>query len=1115
MNKIKSKVRQILKGTKSPKKSPIKLKQKLTIIQANQRLTINGCLRKPHYQVKELWFVSRIDRGRVIKIPMKSISSEFSFEIDYEQLIDMNQWGERDVFDLYLNIIISKDDIDEREYNSLQTKSETVIQELEETFEYRVRLGKFEETIRKGFQPIEIFDSKYLFYISTKGNISVKINHDVRPNLKMKLQSITTNKHSMDISGKVFTKNSDVTNAKLVIRGRDNNSRVEYPTTLNPIVEEIKRKFGLNRYQFNNHINFNELFNENQLNEDIYDIYLELELHDHEDPILIRVGNPTYKNIKFKKDISAIRNRDVFAISPYYTVKKFNLSLQIDQFDRSEYNYLQRMMRWSWLIRPFYKNKNIWIVGERPYKAQDTGYHFFKYSREKHKNKNIYYVIDENSPELKNIKDLGNILYYKSKKHIKYTLMSTRVISSHHPDYIYPLRTSEFKNKVKAYKVFLQHGVIGTKNTVHFYGKKSPSFYTDLFLTSSKFEKNLIINDFGYKPSEVEVTGLSRFDSLFNSDIKEERQLLIIPTWREWLVTDEKFLASIYFERYRSLVNDPYLHQLAKEYNFEVVFCLHPNMQKFTSYFKDAPVKVINQGEEDVQDLLKESSMMITDYSSVAFDFSFLEKPIVYYQFDRQRFIGKKGSHLDLDNDLPGDIVYEHEAILGLVEEYAKSNFKMKESLRIRAAKFLDYKDQLSSERIYQAIDNFTKDKGNRILESNIYKKIFKRYRKSKYYYPSMRLFYNLGKKILPVDEKLILFESGVGKQYSDSPRYIYEELVRRNLGYKFVWVTNQKIPFHDNNTIKIKRLSPSYFYYLVKARFWVNNQNFPTYIIKRPETTYIQTWHGTPLKKMLFDIENVQGRSDDYLDRVYRATQTWDYLISPSPYASEAFRSAFKYEGNIMEIGYPRNDIFYNSASLDIASRVKSKLNIPKDKKVILYAPTFRDDQTSKKNKFLFEIQLDLEKMKETLGDEYVLLLRMHVVVSNKLKIPKELTDFAIDASKYSDIQELYLITDVLVTDYSSVMFDFANTRKPILYFTYDLDLYRDQIRGFYMNFEKEAPGPLLKSTDEVVNSINNIKSVSDEYKDLYDSFVENYCALEDGNASARLVNLIFDKSK
>src|SRR5699024_2035953 len=158
----------------------------------------------------------------------------------------------------------------------------------------------------------------------------------------------------------------------------------------------------------------------------------------------------------------------------------------------NSYSYLRKASRWSWLLRLFNIRRDIWLVGERTYKAQDTGYHFFKYMRENYPDKQIYYVIEENSPELINVEKYGNILFYKSKKHILYTLLAIRIISSHHPDYLYPLRTKSFLRKVKAKKVFIQHGVLGTKNIEHFYGKNSPSFSTDLFFVSSDYEKNIV-----------------------------------------------------------------------------------------------------------------------------------------------------------------------------------------------------------------------------------------------------------------------------------------------------------------------------------------------------------------------------------------------------------------------------------------------------------------------------------------------------------------------------------------------------------------------------------------------------------------------------------------------
>src|SRR5699024_5836230 len=162
-----------------------------------------------------------------------------------------------------------------------------------------------------------------------------------------------------------------------------------------------------------------------------------------------------------------------------------------------------------------------------------------------------------------------------------------------------------------------------------------------------------------------------------------------------------------------------------------------------------------------------------------------------------------------------------------------------------------------------------------------------------------------------------------------------------------------------------------------------------------------------------------------------------WDYLVSPSSYATKAFRSAFHYNGEVLEVGYPRNDIFYQPNQEEMKERIRNKLGIPADKKVILYAPTFRDDQKRKKNSLALE--MDIQQMQERLADDYVLLLRMHVVVSSKLTLEEEWEEFAHNVSNYPDMQELLLISDVLITDYSSVMFDFANTSQPMLFFTYD----------------------------------------------------------------------------
>jgi CDP-glycerol glycerophosphotransferase len=1100
-------------GQKLFKKKNKPLKQWIKLEIANNKLCINAILSRPHYDIDRLCLFSR-DQSEVLHVPSLKKNNGYTFEIDFEK-VRKNISFEEGVLDLFFfirvpEVFASEKQLAKLEDNAILVKDDKGISYIE----YPIRVGRFQNTVINQWGKVDCEGSTFIPYVTSKGNISIAINNELNINAKTQINAIKIKDQKLTFSGKLFTNHSRIEEGNLVLLGRDTNATVKIPVSLEYLKEETEKKYGLARYRYNIPLNLTHVFQGDLSQEDVYDAYFELKLCDQEKPQLVRIGKPRFwARYLLRHGGHADLGDTMLVISPYFTFKGFNLSFQVDAFNKETFIYLKKMMRWARLLRPFYKKKDIWLVGERPYKAQDTGFHFFKYMREKHPKKNVYYVIEENSPELGNVKPYGNILYYKSKEHIWHCLMATKIIGSHHPDYLYPLRTQEFKKTVKALKVFLQHGVMGTKNMVANYGKNAPGFDTDLFIVSSDFEKNMIVQDFGYSPNEVVITGLSRFDSLLANDVPLKRQLLIIPTWRDWIVTYEAFLESEYLERWKNLVTDRRLHQLAETYDFEIVFCLHPNMQKFTPYFKDLPIRVISQGEVDVQRLIKESAMMITDYSSVAFDFSFLHKPVIYYQFDRSRFIGKRPSHFDMENDLPGEIFFEQDEIVDAVHEYASNGFQMKTEYQKRADRLLKYRDRGASERIYKAITSFKiKHKFiKRVMEDELSKALVRRFRRSSIYFPLMKLSYKIMKRILPVDKKLIVFESGLGKQVADSPRAIYDEIIRRGLDYKKIWIYNGNMRFNDIKTKRVKRFSPQYYYYLAKAGYWVNNQNFPTYIIKRPETVYLQTWHGTPLKKMQFDIESIKGRDDGYLERVYRATQTWDYLVSPSPYATKAFRSAFRYKGEILETGYPRNDIFYRPEKEQIARKVSNRLNLPKGKKVILYAPTFRDNQTIKNNKFVFNVNFDFEQMKEALGDEFILLLRMHVVVSNKITIPKEYEDFVLDVSKYPDIQELYLISDILITDYSSVMFDFANSRKPILFYTYDFETYRDELRGFYMDFEEEAPGPLLRTSEEIIHAILNIEEVKLKYAERYDAFYKKYCGLEDGKAAARVVDRVF----
>lgn len=239
-------------------------------------------------------------------------------------------------------------------------------------------------------------------------------------------------------------------------------------------------------------------------------------------------------------------------------------------------------------------------------------------------------------------------------------------------------------------------------------------------------------------------------------------------------------------------------------------------------------------------------------------------------------------------------------------------------------------------------------------------------------------------------------------------------------------------------------------------------------------------------------------------------AVKTWDYLVSPSAYATNSFKSAFQYQGKVIEEGYPRNDVFYREQDAWEMRELKQKLEIPANKKVILYAPTFRDNQ-KKGKQFTMDLPIDFEVFQQQLGDEYVLLIRLHVVVSKKVKIDDEYKDTIINVSNYPDIQELMLLSDLLITDYSSVFFDYLNTDKPILFYTYDLEEYRDQLRGFYMDFEREAPGPLCLTEQSLYDAITHLEKTKEQYAERYAIGKEKFCYLDDGQAAERVVEKVF----
>lgn len=354
-----------------------------------------------------------------------------------------------------------------------------------------------------------------------------------------------------------------------------------------------------------------------------------------------------------------------------------------------------------------------------------------------------------------------------------------------------------------------------------------------------------------------------------------------------------------------------------------------------------------------------------------------------------------------------------------------------------------------------------------------------------------------------------VLYVSFHGQQYSDSPRMIHEELVRRGADLEHLWVVRDGQVQLPPSAVPVRQDSTEHYEALARARYVVVNDHLRPSFRRRDDQVVLQTWHGTPLKALGFDLTQTRPVTRRYLDGLYRQTRNWQYVLSPNPHSTQMLRGAYRLDGTILEVGYPRNDVFFRPDREQVAANVRARLNVPDGKRVVLYAPTFRDHVTDGGRRFRLDLHLDLDLLRRVLGDDHVLLVRTHRYVVDP--VPGDGDGFVTDVSRYPDVADLMLAADVLVTDYSSIMFDFANTGRPMVFYTYDLERYRDDARGLYVDFETEAPGPLLRTSADVAAALRDVGAVSADYDERYRGFAERFCSTDDGHASARTVDRVF----
>lgn len=353
-------------------------------------------------------------------------------------------------------------------------------------------------------------------------------------------------------------------------------------------------------------------------------------------------------------------------------------------------------------------------------------------------------------------------------------------------------------------------------------------------------------------------------------------------------------------------------------------------------------------------------------------------------------------------------------------------------------------------------------------------------------------------------DDNLILFNTFSGKKYDDSPKAIYEMMLTdsRFSGFKLVWALQEpeKVQIPGRATV-IKADSFMYFVTALRAKVWITNSSMERGLdFKKKRTLCFNTWHGTPIKVMGIDIkeDNQSFRS--------KINVRADIILAQSQYDIDIFSHAFQLPVSCFRMtGLPRNDILANYTHNDVDS-IKEKLGIDKDKVVLLYAPTFREYTKGTSNEVVLNVPMDLKRWQEKLGDKYVVLFRAHYEVAKHMKVDGY--PMFLDMSSYPDLNELMIVADALISDYSSIYFDFSVTHKPMYCFAYDYDEYMAN-RGMYLNLKDELPCEIHQNEDSLIEELLKIGQSAAEKKEQTELFQKKFVT-ECGHGAEKSCDII-----
>lgn len=624
---------------------------------------------------------------------------------------------------------------------------------------------------------------------------------------------------------------------------------------------------------------------------------------------------------------------------------------------------------------------------------------------------------------------------------------------------------------------------------------RAGSRQVDLYVAGSPLAADRLRSAFRVAPGKVRVLGDPRDDALVNLHLgaeagaeagaevrallertgariaENDALVLYAPTWR-----DGEADPAVPTEEEAAAIREAFARAGA-----HLVIRSHPlGSGAYEALIGD---RVHTLGAETVRDItpmLGAFDAVITDYSSLAIDFALLGRPILWFAPDLEHYGRTRGLYEPLEVTAAGRVAHDWAGVLQLWESLSVPNERraLVREAQALAQRFHTYRDGRSAERVLAEI---------RRLRT-----------------PAADL----------IDADGIFFESYYGRQISCNPLALDREIERRFPERTRYWSVTSERQVVPSGAVPLLVGGHEWFAARRTVRLLIVNDWLRYGFRRRRGQTVLQTWHGTMLKHLALGRPSVGLRTRF---AVRRESARWSLLLSQNPHATAQFRSSYAFTGEILETGYPRDDRLAAAVAGDgvnpVAARLaRSELAVPQGKRVLVYAPTWRDRGVTLVD------DLDVHRLADELGDEWVVVARGHTR-THAFGSYAGTSARVIDASQHPDVSTVILAADVLVTDYSSIMFDAAVSRTPMLFFVPDLAAYRDRERGFTFDFERDAPGPLLEARHEVVAHAHALAEHGPDagwvrdFEHAAAAWRERFVPHDDGHAATRVIDTLVDR--